>query len=201
MNYRSRVILRDWKFCLPYSRDIQRMLLSIHYGHVIYVYGTFTSMAVPFQTTYFNNLGKNDHTTCLSVSIRDSVCPSPFSFATTHGVSLISFPPLLRCFNSGVPYHYCDYPLRDRKSHSGIADPWHSCASPQLIAKLVDLLRYSSRASPRWVVATECVCTTPVRVTLRYPVILNLDIIERPSPRRAALLVNLPQTYMACPSA
>lgn len=75
------------------------------------------------------------------------------------------------------------------------ADLRHTCAYPQLIAACHDLLRYSSRAIPQMGCSNRmCMyhtCASNPSVSSHA----NLDIIERTSPRRAPLLVNLPQTH------
>ena len=78
---------------------------------------------------------------------------------------------------------------KNRKSHSAISGSRYSCISPELIAACHDLLRYSSRAIPQ--IGCSNKCFTPVRVTLRFSV-MPIDILKRPSPLRAALLVTSP---------
>ena len=102
-------------------------------------------------------------TPCLSVSVEIRFVL--FRFRSPLLTSLvISFPPPTKMLQFGVPFMRLS--LRDRNSHSTSADP-DICVSREHRS----LSRPSSvlgRRSPRWVVATEYVCTTPVRVTLRY---------------------------------
>ena len=128
----------------------------------MYGYGTFTlyGSAVPGEFS-FHDLDKRLPTTSPSLSIWDSACPVPFSFATTHGISLISIPPPTKMLQFGgfpiasrlIP-KYQEVPF----SHLRIQDIH---ASPRSLSQLVTTF-FGTRAkrSSSWVVASHvCTCT------------------------------------------
>ena len=136
-------------------------LFTLHV-HIYYEYGTFTlyGCAVPGDFL-FVDLGKNV-TTSPSVSIRDSACPIPFSFATNHGISLISFPPPTKMLQfGGFPFAYAnelmvqEVPLGDLRI-KGIHAPTRSLS--QLVTTFI-----GTRAEPfsRWGVASQIHDNTP----------------------------------------
>ncbi len=77
-----------------FTRDIQRTLLRIHY---MAISGTYTGLSPSLvrrsrTTSTSRTKATSVHTPHLSkVSQGDSVCPIPFSFATTHGISIDFF--------------------------------------------------------------------------------------------------------------
>ena len=84
------------------------------------------------------------------VSHGDSVCPIPFSFATTNGISFDFFSsPYWDASVRGVPFPHWGMTLMSGGPIQLFADPRDSCLSPRLIAACHDLLRLSSRAIPQ----------------------------------------------------
>ncbi len=109
VNYRSRVVFRIGGFCPPYSRAISnaRYSGSVSWPYAVRVRdfhplwcavpGRLPLPALRLQTVLTPHLSKVSH--------GDSVCPVPLSFATTYGISLISFPPLTEMFHfTGFAY-------------------------------------------------------------------------------------------------
>ena len=88
------------------------------------------------------------------ISIRDSVCPLPFSIAFTHGISLISFPLPTKMF------HFGRFPFLSEclcaKSHSAIVGSQPPCGFPTHIAAWHDLLRRPNQAIPQTALLTNC---------------------------------------------
>ena len=116
--------------------------------------------AIPGDLT-FTHVGKKTTPTSPSLSSWDSACPIPFSFATTHGISLISIPPPTKMLQFGgfpiasrlIP-KYQEVPF----SHLRIQDIH---ASPRSFSQLVTTF-FGTRAkrSSSWVVASHvCTCT------------------------------------------
>ena len=116
--------------------------------------------AIPGDLT-FTHVGKKTTPTSPSLSSQDSACPIPFSFATTHGISLISIPPPTKMLQFGgfpiasrlIP-KYQEVPF----SHLRIQDIH---ASPRSFSQLVTTF-FGTRAkrSSSWVVASHvCTCT------------------------------------------
>ena len=143
-------------------------------GHIRYGYGTFTlsGCAVPGNFTY-SDIDKRLQTTSPSLSFRDSACPVPFSFATTHGISLISIPPPTKMLQfGGFPIASRLFPKKQEVpfSHLRIQD---ILASPRSLSQLVTtFIGTRAERSPSWVVASH-VCYHTMRVTLRYLIHAN----------------------------
>ena len=91
VNYRSRVVFRIGSLCLPHSRAISNArysgfvtwpyLVRVRDFHPLWcaVPGRLPLPRIGLQTILTPHLPK--------VSQGDSVCPIPFSFATTNGIS------------------------------------------------------------------------------------------------------------------
>ena len=132
-------------------------------GHIRYGYGTFTlfGCAVPGNFT-FSDLDKRLQTTSPSLSSWDSACPIPFSFATTHGISVdFISSPYSDASIRGVPYRIAIVSEETGSPIQLSADPRHSCVSPQLVAACHDLHRHSSRAIPQLGCSITCMYSTP----------------------------------------
>ena len=123
----------------------------------MYGYGTFTlyGSAVPGEFS-FHDLDKRLPTTSPSLSIWDSACPVPFSFATTHGISLISIPPPTKMLQfGGFPIASRLFPKKQEVpfSHLRIQD---ILASPRSLSQLVTtFIGTRAERSPSWVVASH----------------------------------------------
>ena len=94
VNYRSRAGFRIGSFCLHiHARFPTHATLCRLRGHMRYGYGAFTSLARHSRRPHLHSLRqKNDTHISLTFELGFG-CPVPFSFATTHGISLISIPP------------------------------------------------------------------------------------------------------------
>ena len=106
------------------------------------------------------------HTPHLSkVSQGDSVCPIPFSFATTNGISFDFFSsPYWDASVRGVPFPHRGMTLMSGGPIQLFADPRDSCLSPRLIAACHDLLRLSSRAIPQSGCSILLISTFPLSI-------------------------------------
>ena len=142
--------------CLPYSRDFQRTLLS--YSHVV-ISGMVTGFhpfgcAVPGNFS-FTDLDKRLQTTSPSLSSRDSACPIPFSFATTHGISVDFISSPTKMLQFGVPYRIAIVSEETGSPIQPSADPRHSCVSPRLSCLVTTFIGTRAERSPSWVVASH----------------------------------------------